>query len=154
MNINYCFQVRGTLERHMERGLQNYGRKGFRGVTETWNVVQHEVRCRHNAKRAMLKRKLPNCFELMNWNLFLFNASRLKLFLPFSIAQMLRRPRVPGLGEHDLRRRRRLRPRLLLPLRHRGLREGHPQDGRGTGTKHPQSRELIEILGFFFSAFL
>lgn len=37
--------VRGTLERHMERGLQNYGRKEYRGVTETWNVVQHELKC-------------------------------------------------------------------------------------------------------------
>lgn len=27
----------------MEKGLRNYGKPGYRGVTETWNVVQHEV---------------------------------------------------------------------------------------------------------------
>ncbi len=28
----------------MEKGLQNYNKEGFKGVTETWNIVQHEVR--------------------------------------------------------------------------------------------------------------
>ena len=27
----------------MEKGLQNYGKAGYKGVTETWNIVQHEV---------------------------------------------------------------------------------------------------------------
>ena len=27
----------------MELGLTNYGKEGFKGVTETWNIVQHEV---------------------------------------------------------------------------------------------------------------
>ena len=29
----------------MEKGLLNYGKEGYRGVTETWNVVQHELKC-------------------------------------------------------------------------------------------------------------
>ena len=28
----------------MEKGMQNFNKEGYRGVTETWNVVQHEVR--------------------------------------------------------------------------------------------------------------
>ena len=27
----------------MEKGLMNYGKEGYKGVTETWNIVQHEV---------------------------------------------------------------------------------------------------------------
>jgi CD63 antigen len=37
--------VRGVVETNMEKGLLNYGKQGFRGVTETWNVVQHEMKC-------------------------------------------------------------------------------------------------------------
>ena len=29
----------------MEKGLQNYGKDGYKGVTETWNIVQHELKC-------------------------------------------------------------------------------------------------------------
>ena len=29
----------------MEKGLLNYGREGYKGVTETWNIVQHELKC-------------------------------------------------------------------------------------------------------------
>ena len=39
----FLLQVHGIAERNMERGLLNYGKAGYRGVTETWNVVQHEV---------------------------------------------------------------------------------------------------------------
>lgn len=38
-------EVRSTIETQMEKGLLNYGRKGYTGVTETWNVVQHELKC-------------------------------------------------------------------------------------------------------------
>ena len=37
------FQVGGIIESNMEKGLQNYGKDGYKGVTETWNIVQHEV---------------------------------------------------------------------------------------------------------------
>ena len=37
-------QVGGIIETNMEKGLQNYGKEGYKGVTETWNIVQHEVR--------------------------------------------------------------------------------------------------------------
>ena len=36
-------QVRGIIETNMEKGLLNFNKEGYRGVTETWNVVQHEV---------------------------------------------------------------------------------------------------------------
>ena len=36
-------QVGGIIETNMEKGLQNYGKEGYKGVTETWNIVQHEV---------------------------------------------------------------------------------------------------------------
>ena len=36
-------QVRGIIETNMEKGMQHFGKEGYRGVTETWNVVQHEV---------------------------------------------------------------------------------------------------------------
>ena len=29
----------------MEKGLQNYGMGGYTGVTETWNIIQHELKC-------------------------------------------------------------------------------------------------------------
>ena len=29
----------------MEKGLQNYGKDSYKGVTETWNIVQHELKC-------------------------------------------------------------------------------------------------------------
>lgn len=36
--------VHGIVERNMEKGLLNFGKDGYKGVTETWDVVQHEVR--------------------------------------------------------------------------------------------------------------
>ncbi len=36
-------QVRSIIETNMERGLLNYGKEGYKGVTETWNIVQHDV---------------------------------------------------------------------------------------------------------------
>merc|ERR1711934_21837 len=44
---SYAFrsQVGGIIEKNMEKGLQNYGEEGYKGVTETWNIVQHELKC-------------------------------------------------------------------------------------------------------------
>ena len=44
---SYAFrsQVGGIIEKNMEKGLQNYGQEGYKGVTETWNIVQHELKC-------------------------------------------------------------------------------------------------------------
>jgi len=44
---SYAFreQVGGIIESNMEKGLQNYGKDGYKGVTETWNIVQHELKC-------------------------------------------------------------------------------------------------------------
>ena len=36
-------QVGTFLEESMEAGMSNFKREGYRGVTETWNVLQHEV---------------------------------------------------------------------------------------------------------------
>lgn len=36
-------QVGSIIEKNMEKGLQNYGIEEYKGVTETWNIVQHEV---------------------------------------------------------------------------------------------------------------
>jgi CD63 antigen len=42
---SYAFrdQVGSIIEHNMEKGLKNYGMEGYKGVTETWNIVQHEV---------------------------------------------------------------------------------------------------------------
>jgi len=44
---SYTFrdQVGKIIETNMEKGLQNYGKQGYKGVTETWNIVQHELKC-------------------------------------------------------------------------------------------------------------
>ena len=44
---SYAFrkEVGGIIEKNMEKGLQNYGIEGYKGVTETWNIVQHELKC-------------------------------------------------------------------------------------------------------------
>lgn len=44
---SYTFrqQVGSIIETNMEKGLQNYGKATFKGVTETWNIVQHEMKC-------------------------------------------------------------------------------------------------------------
>jgi hypothetical protein len=36
-------QVRGWMEVRLERGMRNFQRAEYGGVTETWNVIQHEV---------------------------------------------------------------------------------------------------------------
>ena len=36
-------QVRGWVEVRLERGMRNFMRAEYGGVTETWNVIQHEV---------------------------------------------------------------------------------------------------------------
>lgn len=38
-------QVGTFLEESMEAGMSNFKREGYRGVTETWNVLQHELSC-------------------------------------------------------------------------------------------------------------
>jgi hypothetical protein len=38
-----CVQVRGWMEVRLERGMRNFQRAEYGGVTETWNVIQHEV---------------------------------------------------------------------------------------------------------------
>lgn len=44
---SYAFrqQVGTIIESNMEKGLQNYGKQTYKGVTETWNIVQHELKC-------------------------------------------------------------------------------------------------------------
>jgi len=44
---SYAFreQVGKIIEHNMEKGLKNYGIEGYKGVTETWNIVQHELKC-------------------------------------------------------------------------------------------------------------
>lgn len=37
-------QVGGWLEGGMEDAMRNFSREGYRGVTDTWDVLQHEVR--------------------------------------------------------------------------------------------------------------
>lgn len=38
-------QVHTIVETNMEKGLLNYGKTGAEGVTETWNIIQHELNC-------------------------------------------------------------------------------------------------------------
>jgi len=38
-------QMVHSVERRMEAGMRNFFRQGYRGVSETWNVVQHELEC-------------------------------------------------------------------------------------------------------------
>lgn len=38
-------QVGTIIRENMEAGQQNYGKEGYKGVTETWNIVQHELKC-------------------------------------------------------------------------------------------------------------
>lgn len=44
-----AYTLRGKLhtviETNMEKGLLNYGKKTASGVTGTWNIVQHELKC-------------------------------------------------------------------------------------------------------------
>lgn len=44
---SYTFrdEVGAIIEANMEKGLQNYGKDTYKGVTETWNIVQHELKC-------------------------------------------------------------------------------------------------------------
>lgn len=41
MKIN--LKVRGIIETNMEKGQIHFNVEGYKGVTETWNIVQHEV---------------------------------------------------------------------------------------------------------------
>ena len=31
------------MEESLEAGMRNFMRAGYKGVTETWNILQHEV---------------------------------------------------------------------------------------------------------------
>merc|ERR1712083_4202 len=44
---SYTFRdkVGAIIEDNMEKGLQNYGVDGYDGVTKTWNIVQHQLKC-------------------------------------------------------------------------------------------------------------
>ena len=55
-------QVRGIIETNMEKGMQHFGKEGYRGVTETWNVVQHEVLLKIGIVDSMpILLRLGNC---------------------------------------------------------------------------------------------
>ena len=43
MKITPCPQLVSGLESGLGAGMSNFLRGGYRGVTETWNVIQHEV---------------------------------------------------------------------------------------------------------------
>jgi len=36
-------ELRSTIETNMEKGMLNFGKEHYKGVTETWNIVQHDV---------------------------------------------------------------------------------------------------------------
>jgi len=38
-------QVKGLVYANMETGMQNYGMEKYEGVTQTWDVLQRELRC-------------------------------------------------------------------------------------------------------------
>lgn len=43
--FNYHHQVGMFIEASMESGMKNFDRQGYKGVTETWNVLQHDLSC-------------------------------------------------------------------------------------------------------------
>lgn len=38
-------RVHGIVEANMEKGLLNYKKAGSDGVTQTWDIIQHELKC-------------------------------------------------------------------------------------------------------------
>ena len=44
-------QVGDWLEGGMEAAMRNFSREGYRGVTDTWDVLQHEVRAISNSSK-------------------------------------------------------------------------------------------------------
>jgi len=38
-------RVHGIVEANMEKGLLNYKKEGSEGVTQTWDIIQHELEC-------------------------------------------------------------------------------------------------------------
>lgn len=38
-------RVHVVVSTNMEKGLQNYGKEGYEGITKTWDLVQHELNC-------------------------------------------------------------------------------------------------------------
>ena len=41
----YKDDVSKVITDGMKKGQQNYGKDDFKGVTEAWNIVQHELKC-------------------------------------------------------------------------------------------------------------
>ena len=41
----YKDDVNAVITDGMKKGQQNYGKPEFKGVTEAWNIVQHELKC-------------------------------------------------------------------------------------------------------------
>lgn len=41
----YKDEVREVINKKMNDGMQNYGKQDHDGVTKTWNIVQHELKC-------------------------------------------------------------------------------------------------------------
>ena len=49
-------QVGDWLEGGMEAAMRNFSREGYRGVTDTWDVLQHEVSRGHLKQFKTFKR--------------------------------------------------------------------------------------------------
>lgn len=43
--FNMQSQVGRVMEESLEAGMRNFMRAGYKGVTETWNILQHELSC-------------------------------------------------------------------------------------------------------------
>ena len=60
----WSLQVSNYIENNLRVGLQCFYRVGFEGVTETWNVVQHEVNrytCKEDNKKNCQKFQFSCC---------------------------------------------------------------------------------------------
>ena len=58
------------IEASMESGMKNFDRQGYKGVTETWNVLQHDVSNVKNFRTEILKWTytnlvLKNCSRIL-----------------------------------------------------------------------------------------
>ena len=47
-------RVHGIVETNMEKGLLNYKVEGSEGVTQTWDIIQHEVKHKKQHCRSRL----------------------------------------------------------------------------------------------------
>ena len=50
------------MEDSMEAAMRNFMREGYKGVTESWNVLQHEVRVLRVLRECMI---LVLCVEFL-----------------------------------------------------------------------------------------